>query len=534
MAHLKFRKEVATETVVENDSDKVLDAFTHETIIHEPSRTTWRGYIWDSLDYPIDERRLMLKVDMLVVFWGALSSFIKYLDKSNFSNAYNSGLKEYLNVRGDEYNYANTGYNVASIICGYPCGWLMVRFNTKWFIMIIEILWTVSTFSFVAVRTPFQMIVLRVILGVVECGHYGAFVFLIGTYYNKKELARRQIILQSFTVLGPMFATYVQAGASSSLAGRDGYTGWQWTYFIDGIASVALIIPQMIFLPDILDRVRPNRFLSVDEIVWLKSRLPPVEKAIEPEGWRAKLKEMSVFLTHWNVWAFWLFGACQDLISLSNQTTQFWIKGWNTIKPGSYTVAQINTLTSPMYAVEFAFSIGLGWISDTWLRGKRWPGIAFTGLWTFPMMIALAAIPVYGPKAPRFFLYYQTAVAGGSSGLYWGYAQEYFAANIRERAFVTGGINVWAYIANSIVNPIWFKATEMPDVPTGHYISAAFSIIYIIDACALGFAEKYYMQEVQLDSSEQRKVEGGEGESGELERAESQLQVDTTYVASVK
>lgn len=455
-------------------------------------KRTWKGIIWDCLDYPARERNIVLKIDLLVVLWASLSSFIKYLDKSNLGNAYNSGLKEYLNVQGDELNYANTGYNVASIIFGYPCGLLMVKYNTKWFIIIIEVLWTILTFAFVSIKTPFQMIVMRVLLGIAECGHYASFVFLIGTYYNKTELARRQVILQSFTVLGPMFATYVQAGASATLAGKHGYEGWQWTFLIDGIVSVGVIVPQAIFLVDILDRVKPNKFLSADEIEWLRGRLPQSVQQPEPQGFWNRVKEYFSWLKQWPVWAFWFFGVCQDIISLSNQSTQFWIKGWNKIHPGSYSTPQINTLTSPMYAVEFAFAIGLGWISDTLLRGKRWPGIALTGLWCFPVMIALAAIPVYGDKPIRFFLYYQTAVAGGSSGLYWGYSQEYFASNLRQRAFVVGGINVWAYIANCIVNPIWFRASEMPYVATGHYLSAAFCVFYIITAFALGLTEKKF------------------------------------------
>lgn len=217
-----------------------------------------------------------------VIFKGvkdrSLSSFIKYLDKSNLSNAYNSGMKEYLGIKGNELNYANTGYNIASIIFGLPCAYLMNRYNTRWFILTIEILWTIVTFCFVSIKTPLQMIVLRVILGIVECGHFSAFVFLIGTYYNKHEAARRQVILQAFTVLGPMFATYIQAGASSSLDGTDGLDGWQWTFLIDGIVSVFIIICQIIFVPDILDRLKPNRFFSESDIHWLRARRSPIDQ----------------------------------------------------------------------------------------------------------------------------------------------------------------------------------------------------------------------------------------------------------------
>ena len=408
------------------------------------------GGIWDCLDYPPEQRRIVLKLDLTIVLWGSLSSFIKYLDKSNLSNAYNSGMKEYLGIKGNELNYANTGYNIASIIFGLPCAYLMNRYNTRWFILTIEILWTIVTFCFVSIKTPLQMIVLRVILGIVECGHFSAFVFLIGTYYNKHEAARRQVILQAFTVLGPMFATYIQAGASSSLDGTDGLDGWQWTFLIDGIVSVFIIICQIIFVPDILDRLKPNRFFSESDIHWLRARRSPIKHEPKPDTKWGIIKEQLSWLKQWRVWAFWAFGVCQDIISLSNQSTQFWIKGWNNIKPGSYTTAQYNTLTSPMYAISFLCSVTFGWTSDTFLKGRRWPGIIAAGLWSFAIMIALGAIPVYGSKPVRFFLYYNTDVGQAASGLYWCYSQEIFSHNLRQAAFVAGGINVCAYIANSL------------------------------------------------------------------------------------
>ncbi len=461
------------------------------------------GALWDCLDYPPEQRRIVLKLDLTIVLWGSLSSFIKYLDKSNLSNAYNSGMKEYLGIKGNELNYANTAYNIASIIFGLPCAYLMNRYNTRWFILTIEVLWSIVTFCFVSIKTPLQMIVLRTILGIVECGHFSAFVFLIGTYYNKREAARRQVILQAFTVLGPMFATYIQAGASSSLDGTDGLEGWQWTFLIDGIVSVFVIICQVIFVPDILDRIKPNRFFSKADIQWLRTRRPPIKHEAKPETRWGVIKEQLSWLKQWRVWAFWGFGVCQDIISLSNQSTQFWLKGWNKIKPGSYTIAQFNTLTSPMYAISFMCSVLLGWTSDTWLRGRRWPGIIAAGVWSFAIMLALAIIPVYGSKPVRFFLYYNTDVGQAASGLYWCYSQELFSHNLREAAFVAGGINVCAYIANSIVNNIWFKTANQPYVQTGHYISAVFGLFYVAIALALGLTEKKYVAKFQISSEKE-------------------------------
>ncbi len=319
--------------------------------------------------------------------------------------------------------------------------------------------------------------------------------------------------------------SYIQAGASTSLNGREGFQGWQWTFLIDGIVSIFIIICQFVSLPDILSRTKPNRFLSEHDLQWLQTRKPPLKTEPEPESRLAILKEQLGWLKQWRVWAFWGFGISQDIISLSDQSTQFWIKGWNKIKPGSYTTAQYNNLTSPLAAVTFLCAVLFGWTSDTLFKGKRWPGIAISGIWSFIIMIVLATIPVYGSKPIRFFLYYNTGVAQAAAGLYWCYSQELFAHNLRQAAFVAGGINVWAYVANSIVNNIWFKTSKQPFVQTGHFISAFFAVVYTAIALCLGLTQKKYLEHFKIEdvSFLNNKTDNASSENFPLEKKNNEI-----------
>ncbi|EEB94668.1 hypothetical protein MPER_06482 [Moniliophthora perniciosa FA553] len=76
-----------------------------------------RSYIWDTWDKPPEERKFLHRLDSLLLTYAALSYFSKYLDQQNITNAYVSGMKEDLNLYGNELNYIVTAWT-----CGYVIG----------------------------------------------------------------------------------------------------------------------------------------------------------------------------------------------------------------------------------------------------------------------------------------------------------------------------------------------------------------------------------------------------------------------------
>lgn len=71
-------------------------------------RQKW--YQWFSpIDTP-EERRLILKLDALIMPFVFLAYWAKVLDTSATSTAYVSGMKEDLKLFGNELNYLNTTY----------------------------------------------------------------------------------------------------------------------------------------------------------------------------------------------------------------------------------------------------------------------------------------------------------------------------------------------------------------------------------------------------------------------------------------
>ncbi|ROW02926.1 hypothetical protein VSDG_01710 [Cytospora chrysosperma] len=62
----------------------------------------FRSVIWDTLDRSPEERKFLAKIDFFILTWAGFTYFSKNLNTNNVSNAYVSGMKEELNVVGNE------------------------------------------------------------------------------------------------------------------------------------------------------------------------------------------------------------------------------------------------------------------------------------------------------------------------------------------------------------------------------------------------------------------------------------------------
>lgn len=76
--------------------------------LQAPRRQKW--YEWFAPTDTPAERRLILKLDGLIIVFVFLAYWAKVLDSSATSTAYVSGMKEDLNLYGNQLNYLQTVY----------------------------------------------------------------------------------------------------------------------------------------------------------------------------------------------------------------------------------------------------------------------------------------------------------------------------------------------------------------------------------------------------------------------------------------
>lgn len=124
------------------------------------------------------ERDLVRRLDMFLLTFGCISQVIKYLDQTNISSAYVSGMKEDLGLYGNELNYFTTWFSVSYCIMLIPSQVIMTWVRPSWWLPGLEIGWGIMTGLIALCTNAKQVYVLRVFLGLFESSAWPGMVTL--------------------------------------------------------------------------------------------------------------------------------------------------------------------------------------------------------------------------------------------------------------------------------------------------------------------------------------------------------------------
>lgn len=70
--------------------------------------TKAREIAWGKPAHTKTERRLIVKLDVVILSYCCVMYWVNYLDRMNLNNAYVSGMREDLNFQGNQLNIINT------------------------------------------------------------------------------------------------------------------------------------------------------------------------------------------------------------------------------------------------------------------------------------------------------------------------------------------------------------------------------------------------------------------------------------------
>ncbi|PLB52044.1 MFS general substrate transporter [Aspergillus steynii IBT 23096] len=460
--------------------------------------STWKGYVKSKWERYPDERRMLFKADLCLTLMGFLGTIIKHIDRSNLTNAFVSGMKQDLKLYGNEMNYASTAFSVASILAIWPINIAMTRMNPRYFIPSLELGWSICTFCQAAMRTPTQMYVLRVLVGIFECGHFSAFMYICGAWYKKRELSKRVALINCAVHIGPMYSSYFQSAAYNGLKGVNGMAGWQWAFIIDGVLSLGITLPGFYAILDVPARMKPDHIFSEKELELARARIPK-EGNVKQE--RFTRKQLLRWISTPEIWLLWVISIANGIGGQPTNSIAYWFQAWAEREPGSFTVAQINDYVTPVYAITLVLDLCFAYSSDTWLKGRRWPMLILASSIQAIVCILLATTPVFPhPKTFRWFLYYQTGWLEASSTLFWAWAQDILSGDPGTRAFASGGLNLWSSVFGATIPLAVFKTVDQPGVVGGNWTAVGFCIAGILATSGTAVLEK------------RKKARRGEGE----------------------
>ncbi|CAD0037639.1 unnamed protein product [Aureobasidium pullulans] len=143
-------------------------------------RHRFREVIWDSWDRSPEERKFVSKIDFFILTWAGFTYFSKNLNQNNLSNAYVSGMKEEINVVGNQYQTFTTMWTIGYVISQIPSQMVTTRVRLSWWCPSWELFWVIVTFATAAVKTPHQVYACRFLVGFAEGTFYPAVHTVLG------------------------------------------------------------------------------------------------------------------------------------------------------------------------------------------------------------------------------------------------------------------------------------------------------------------------------------------------------------------
>lgn len=112
------------------------------------------------------------------------------------------------------------------------------------------VLWGVVTVGISATKTYQQLLVMRVLIGILEAGLTPGMIFIFSSWYLPPELGKRASLFLTSAQIGGLFGGLIAGGLMANLEGARGIRGWQWLFIVEGAITIAVALLSFFVLPD--------------------------------------------------------------------------------------------------------------------------------------------------------------------------------------------------------------------------------------------------------------------------------------------
>ncbi|KAF8218216.1 major facilitator superfamily domain-containing protein [Mycena galopus ATCC 62051] len=463
-------------------SDGTKAGLTSETpypVVSEAPKPSWLGYLWDTADVGVHERRMLFKVDASLLLFASLGYFIKNLDQTNVTSAFFAGMKEDLDMYGNELVYATSYWTAGYVIGQVPSNLLLTRISPQYVIPTLELFWGLATLGTYSVKNVQALYALRFFVGLFESGFYPGMHYILGSWYTPRELAKRSTIFWASGSLGTMFSGFLQTAAYNHLDGVHGLAGWRWLMIVDAIVTLPIALLGFAFLPDLPWSAKPGLLLTAEDIDLARARMKAIGRK-ESEPWsKAKLRRM---FSGWYIYILPIVYVLWNNAPVQSPM-QYWLKSFNVEPypvPGiSYTVAQIQLLPLPATAIFFVTALTLAWVSDGPAKGRRWPFIIAGAVTTLVFDTVWLSMPLY-TNIRGHFAYFYLMVLGTTAGpLILNWISEITQSDNELRAICVALANDLAYVVQAVAPNFVWKTVDFPRATKGYHWSIVLQFLLI-------------------------------------------------------
>jgi MFS transporter, ACS family, tartrate transporter len=190
---------------------------------------------------------------------------VAYVDRINIGFSALQ-LKYQIHLSDAGYGFAAGIFFAGYVLFQIPSNFVLERVGAPRWIAVLMIAWGLLSVCTILVRLPWQLYVLRFLLGAAEAGFFPGIIFYLRGWFPPSARARTMAIFAaggavSAIVAGPL------CGALLNL-NKAGLVGWQWMFLAEGTPAVILGFVVFFFLTN---SPQDADWLCPEERVWLAS-----------------------------------------------------------------------------------------------------------------------------------------------------------------------------------------------------------------------------------------------------------------------
>ncbi|OQO14228.1 hypothetical protein B0A48_01104 [Cryoendolithus antarcticus] len=224
---------------------------------------------------PQDHKKLVRKIDLMImpIMWGCY--FFQYLDKTLINYANVMGLQEDAHISKAQFSNLALIFYVSYLAFEFPHGYGMQRLPTAKYLGAMVFFWGTIVASTSACKNWGALVTTRVLLGVFESAVAPSLILITGMWYKADEQPLRTGIWYLGTGTGTVVGSLISYGFQHYNSST--FTSWQIMFLVVGLMTCCHGLVVMLILPDNPMKSR----LTHDEKVWAIERLRENQTGIE-------------------------------------------------------------------------------------------------------------------------------------------------------------------------------------------------------------------------------------------------------------
>lgn len=332
----------------------------------------------------------------------------------------------------------------------------------------VMIIWGTISAATAAAQSYAGLVAIRFFLGFVEAAYFPGCLFLLSSWYTRKELAFRTAILYSGSLISGAFSGLIAAGITNGLDGAQGLAAWRWLFIIEGVITIGIASVAFFVLPNF---PRTTGWLSDSErelAIWRLKEDVGMDDWISSEqqtffhGFVLAFKDLKTWLLMFILIGFVSSGGITNFFPTVVKTLGY---------------SNINTLllTAPPYFLAVITTFANAWHADR--TGERYFHVTLPLYISIAAFILAAATTSTAPRYVAMMLMPSTVYAGYVVALAW--MSNCLPRPPAKRAAALAVVNAVSN-ATSIYVSFMVSATSFRGFREMYMLTTAFPVRYIV------------------------------------------------------